>query len=36
MKTQIITNDTFYVDIVRFCEVNGIADIDEFVSQCLK
>lgn len=36
MKTQIITNDTFYVDIVRFCEANDIADIDEFVSQCLK
>jgi hypothetical protein len=36
MKTQIITNDTFYIDIVRFCEKNEIADIDEFVSQCLK
>lgn len=36
MKTQIITNDTFYVDIVRFCEANDIVDIDEFVSQCLK
>jgi hypothetical protein len=36
MKTQIITNDSFYVDIVRFCEANDIADIDEFVSQCLK
>jgi hypothetical protein len=36
MKTQIITNDAFYVDIVRFCEVNQITDIDEFVSECLK
>lgn len=36
MKTQIITNDSFYIDIVRFCEKNGIEDIDEFVSQCLK
>ena len=36
MKTQIITDDVFYVDIVRFCEANDIADIDEFVSQCLK
>ena len=36
MKTQIITNDSFYIDIVRFCEKNGIDDIDEFVSQCLK
>jgi hypothetical protein len=36
MKTQIITNDSFYIDIVRFCEKNDIGDIDEFVSQCLK
>jgi hypothetical protein len=36
MKTQIITNDSFYIDIVRFCEKNGIEDIDEFISQCLK
>jgi len=36
MKTQIITNDSFYIDIVRFCEKNDIDDIDEFISQCLK
>lgn len=36
MKTQIITNDSFYIDIVRFCEKNDIGDIDEFISQCLK
>jgi hypothetical protein len=36
MKTQIITKDSFYIDIVRFCEKNDIGDIDEFVSQCLK
>jgi hypothetical protein len=36
MKTQIITNDTFFIDIIRYCEANSIPDIDDFVSQCLK
>ena len=36
MKTQIITNDAFFIDIIRYCEVNNIPDIDDFVSQCLK
>jgi hypothetical protein len=36
MKTQIITNDAFFIDIIRYCEANSIPDIDDFVSQCLK
>jgi hypothetical protein len=36
MKTQIITNDAFFIDIIRYCEANNIPDIDDFVSQCLK
>jgi len=36
MKTQIITNDAFFIDIIRYCEANDIPDIDDFVSQCLK
>jgi hypothetical protein len=36
MKTQIITNDAFFIDIIRYCEANNIPDIDDFTSQCLK
>ena len=36
MKTQIITDDVFFIDIIRYCEKNNIADIDEFTSKCLK
>jgi len=36
MKTQIITDDAFFVDIIRYCEKNNISDIDDFTSKCLK
>lgn len=36
MKTQIITDDAFFVDIIRYCEKNNISNIDEFTSKCLK
>ncbi len=36
MKTQIITDDVFFIDIIRYCEKNQISDIDEFTSKCLK
>lgn len=36
MKTQIITDDVFFIDIIRYCEKNNISDIDEFTSKCLK
>ena len=36
MKTQIITNDAFFIDIIRYCEANNISDVDDFVSKCLK
>lgn len=36
MKTQIITDDAFFVDIIRYCEKNNISDIDEFTAKCLK
>lgn len=36
MKTQIITDDVFFVDIVRYCDKNNIPDIDEFIAKCLK
>lgn len=36
MKTQIITDDVFFIDIIRYCEKNNIANIDEFTSKCLK
>ena len=36
MKTQIITDDVFFIDIIRYCEKNNIADIDGFTSKCLK
>ena len=36
MKTQIITDDVFFIDIIRYCEKNGISDIDNFTAKCLK
>jgi len=36
MKTQIITDDVFFIDIIRYCEKNNISDIDNFTSKCLK
>ena len=36
MKTQIITDDVFFIDIIRYCEKNQISDIDDFTSKCLK
>jgi hypothetical protein len=31
MKTQIITDDVFFIDIIKYCEKNGISDIDKIV-----
>jgi len=36
MKTQIITDDVFFIDIIKYCEKNGISDIDNFTAKCLK
>lgn len=36
MKTQIITDDVFFIDIIKYCEKNNISDIDNFTAKCLK